>query len=113
MAGSPSSCARRASLLAAQGANPFRISAYRRAADAIETLDADVRSVAEARRCLPMPEQVPAGLGGAILLRARPGDNSPWSGKGRIALIHIKAAAAQMRLSYACPRMFPTQRRGR
>ena len=37
-----------ASLLAAQGANPFRISAYRRAGDAIEALDADVRSVAEA-----------------------------------------------------------------
>ncbi len=36
-----------ASLLTAQGANPFRISAYRRAGDAIEALDADVRSVAE------------------------------------------------------------------
>lgn len=36
-----------ASLLTAQGANPFRISAYRRASDAIEALDADVRSVAE------------------------------------------------------------------
>ena len=36
-----------ASLLAAQGANPFRISAYRRAADGIEGLDADVRGVAE------------------------------------------------------------------
>jgi hypothetical protein len=34
-------------LLTAQGANPFRISAYRRASDAIEALDADVRSVAE------------------------------------------------------------------
>ena len=34
-------------MLAAQGANPFRISAYRRAGDAIEALDADVRSVAE------------------------------------------------------------------
>jgi len=36
-----------ASLLAAQGANPFRIAAYRRAGDAIERLDADVRDVAE------------------------------------------------------------------
>ena len=36
-----------ASLLAAQGANPFRISAYRRAADAIECLDADLRDLAE------------------------------------------------------------------
>lgn len=37
-----------ATLLAAQGANPFRISAYRRAADAIERLAADIRDVAEA-----------------------------------------------------------------
>ena len=37
-----------ASLLAAQGANPFRVAAYRRAGVAIEALDADVRSVAEA-----------------------------------------------------------------
>ncbi len=37
-----------ASLLAAQGANPFRISAYRRASDAIEGLDTDLRDVAEA-----------------------------------------------------------------
>ena len=36
-----------ATLLAAQGANPFRVSAYRRAADAIESLDADVRGVAK------------------------------------------------------------------
>ena len=36
-----------AALLAAQGANPFRVSAYRRAADAIELLDADVREVAK------------------------------------------------------------------
>lgn len=37
-----------ASLLAAQGANPFRIAAYRRAGDAFEHLDADVRGIAEA-----------------------------------------------------------------
>ena len=37
-----------ASLLAAQDANPFRVAAYHRAGDAIEALDADVRSVAEA-----------------------------------------------------------------
>ena len=37
-----------AGLLAAQGANPFRVSAYRHAADAIETLEADVRDMAEA-----------------------------------------------------------------
>ena len=37
-----------ANLLAAQGANPFRVSAYRRAADAIEALDTDVRDMAEA-----------------------------------------------------------------
>jgi hypothetical protein len=36
-----------ANLLAAQGANPFRISAYRHAADAVATLDADVRELAE------------------------------------------------------------------
>ena len=48
-----------ATLLAAQGANPFRISAYRRAADAISQLDDDIRHVAEAK-----------GLGG---LEAIPG----------------------------------------
>jgi DNA polymerase (family 10) len=48
-----------ASLLVAQGANPFRVSAYRRAADAIECLDADLRNVAEA--------------GGHIALEAIPG----------------------------------------
>ncbi len=37
-----------ASLLAAQGANPFRIAAYRRAGEAIARLDADVRDIAEA-----------------------------------------------------------------
>jgi len=37
-----------ANLLAAQGVNPFRVSAYRRAADAIEALDGDVRDMAEA-----------------------------------------------------------------
>jgi putative hydrolase len=37
-----------ANLLAAQGANPFRVSAYRRAGDAIEALEADVRDMAEA-----------------------------------------------------------------
>ena len=37
-----------ASLLAAQGANPFRVAAYRRAGDAIEQLAADVRDTAEA-----------------------------------------------------------------
>jgi len=37
-----------ASLLAAQDANPFRIFAYRRAGDAIERLDADLRDLAEA-----------------------------------------------------------------
>ncbi len=37
-----------ASLLTAQGANPFRVSAYRRAGDAIEALEADVRDMAEA-----------------------------------------------------------------
>ncbi len=36
-----------ASLLTAQGANPFRVSAYRRAGDAIEALGADLRDVAE------------------------------------------------------------------
>lgn len=37
-----------ASLLSAQGANPFRVSAYRHAADAIETLPTSVRDVGEA-----------------------------------------------------------------
>jgi hypothetical protein len=37
-----------ASLLAAQDANPFRVSAYRRAGDAIDALVEDVRDVAEA-----------------------------------------------------------------
>ena len=37
-----------ATLLAAQEANPFRISAYRRAADAIERLNVDIRDMAEA-----------------------------------------------------------------
>ena len=36
-----------ASLLAVQDANPFRMSAYRRAGDAIEALGLDVRGVAE------------------------------------------------------------------
>ena len=36
-----------ASLLTAQGANPFRISAYRHASDAIEALGEDLRDVAE------------------------------------------------------------------
>lgn len=36
-----------ASLLAAQGANPFRIAAYRRAGDAIERQEADLRDLAE------------------------------------------------------------------
>ena len=36
-----------ASLLAAQGANPFRVSAYRHAAGAIEALETDLRDIAE------------------------------------------------------------------
>lgn len=36
-----------ASLLAAQDANPFRVAAYRRAADAIDRLDADLRELAD------------------------------------------------------------------
>jgi len=36
-----------ASLLAAQGANPFRVSAYRHAANAVEQLSGDVRALAE------------------------------------------------------------------
>ena len=36
-----------ASLLAAQQANPFRVSAYRHAADAVEHIAPDVRSIAE------------------------------------------------------------------
>jgi DNA polymerase (family X) len=37
-----------ASILTAQGANPFRVSAYRRAADAIQQLETDIREVARA-----------------------------------------------------------------
>ena len=36
-----------AELLARQGANPFRVSAYRKAADTVETLDQDVREIFE------------------------------------------------------------------
>lgn len=36
-----------ASLLAAQQANPFRVAAYRHAADAIEGMASDVRTIAE------------------------------------------------------------------
>ena len=48
-----------ADLLAAQGASPFRVSAYRRAAGAIEGMKADIRDMAEA--------------GGYIALEAIPG----------------------------------------
>jgi len=53
-----------ATLLAAQGANPFRVSAYRRAADAIESLDADVREMANTGGHA-VPEAV-AGVGSSI-----------------------------------------------
>lgn len=55
-----------ATLLAAQGANPFRISAYRRAGDAIEYLDTDIRDMAEA--------------GGHAALEAIPGVGSSIAG---------------------------------
>jgi Helix-hairpin-helix domain len=57
-----------ASLLAAQGANPFRVSAYRRAADAIESLDADVRDLAEAggRTALEAISGIGPSIAGAI-----------------------------------------------
>lgn len=53
-----------ANLLAVQGANPFRISAYRRAADAIETLASDIRAVAQAGGHAAL-EAVP-GVGSSI-----------------------------------------------
>ena len=53
-----------AALLAAQGANPFRVSAYRRAADAIESLDADVRGLAKTGGCAAL-EAMP-GVGPSI-----------------------------------------------
>ncbi len=53
-----------ANLLAAQGANPFRVSAYRRAADAIENLGTDLRGIAEAGGHAAL-EAIP-GLGPSI-----------------------------------------------
>lgn len=57
-----------ASLLAAQGANPFRAAAYRHAADAIVRLDTDVQSVAAAggRAALEAIPAVGPSIAGAI-----------------------------------------------
>jgi putative hydrolase len=57
-----------AALLAAQGANPFRVGAYRRAADTIAALPADVRTLfeREGRAGLDALPGIGPGLAGAI-----------------------------------------------
>ncbi|HBK04464.1 MAG TPA: DNA-binding protein [Acetobacteraceae bacterium] len=57
-----------ANLLAVQGANPFRISAYRRAADAIERLGTDIRGLAQAggHAALEAVPGVGASIAGAV-----------------------------------------------
>jgi len=57
-----------AGLLAAQGANPFRVSAYRRAADAVERLDDDLRHVFSAggRMAIDAIPGIGPSLAGAI-----------------------------------------------
>ncbi len=58
-----------ASLLAAQGDNPFRVSAYRRAADTVDRLDRDVRVIAESggREALDAIPGVGPSIAGAIV----------------------------------------------
>jgi len=58
-----------ASLLTAQGDNPFRISAYRRAADTIDRLDTDLRFIAETggRAALDAIPGIGPSIAGAIV----------------------------------------------
>ncbi len=55
-------------LLAAQGASPFRVSAYRRAAEAVEQLDVDLRSTADTggRTALDAIPGIGPSIAGAI-----------------------------------------------
>jgi hypothetical protein len=91
-----------ASLLAAQGANPFRIGAYRRAADAIERLDADMRQAAEkgghaALEAIPGVGPSIAGAVGEMLATGR------WS-----FLERLKGAADPEALFCSVPGIGPT-----
>ena len=91
-----------ATLLAAQGANPFRISAYRHAADAIEHSATDLRSVAEA--------------GGHAALEAIPGVGPSIAGAvaemlstGRWGFLErLKGAAEPQALFFSVPGIGPT-----
>ncbi|MGD8977409.1 MAG: helix-hairpin-helix domain-containing protein, partial [Gammaproteobacteria bacterium] len=58
-----------AELLARQGANPFRISAYRKAADTIERLDQDVRDIFEQGGLEALIELPTVGKGIAAAIR--------------------------------------------
>ncbi len=71
-----------AALLGQQGASPFRVAAYRKGADAIESLDGDIRNIAsrglEALEALP---HIGRGLAAAILEIV---DTGHWSQLDRL-----------------------------
>lgn len=91
-----------AHLLATQGANPFRISAYRRAADVIEGMPADIRDLAQ--------------TGGHAALEAVPGVGTSIAGAvaemlatGRWAFLErLKGTADPEALFAAVPGIGPT-----
>jgi putative hydrolase len=72
-----------ASLLAQQGANPFRVSAYRRAADAVAHLDRDLRDIVdrEGRDGLIALPDIGQGIAAAIVEMLRTGR---WSQLDRL-----------------------------
>jgi hypothetical protein len=64
-----------AALLAQQGDNPFRIAAYRRAADAVTTVDRDLRDIVESGG-IEAVDQIPGigrGIAAALVEMARTG----------------------------------------
>jgi hypothetical protein len=90
-----------ADILAAQGADPFRIAAYRRAADSIRMLNDDVGAIAEkgGREALEAVPGVGASIASAIA-------EMLTTGRWRF-LEHLKGSASPQSLFQAVPGMGP------
>ena len=90
-----------AAILAAQGADPFRIAAYRRAADSLSALDSDLGAIAETggRKALDAIPGVGPSIAGAIAEMLRTGR---WA-----FLEHLKGAARPEALFRSIPGIGP------